>query len=189
MIFTELTLVHVATYAGDDPEPRYYPNPDRSTHKVSLDPYRRASKEIFKIFSKYCSTIQKVGLDEGYMDFTSVVNERLVARYRTQLVQEEGRCDVPIDWDALGITVKAKREEEEGAWDPPTWRDVQLAIGAEIASEIRKEIYDKLHYTCSAGISHNMVLAKLCSSLNKPNKQVSKGVKTFENTSCAKHAM
>lgn len=35
--------------------------------------------------------------------------------------------------------------------DPTSWFDIQLSIAAEIAATIRKQVYDELHYTCSAG--------------------------------------
>ncbi|KAF7729768.1 DNA-directed DNA polymerase eta rad30 [Apophysomyces ossiformis] len=171
-----------ATYAEDDPEPRYYPSPDRATHKVCLDPYREASKKILAIFGKYASKIQKVGLDEAFIDVTSYVNERLVETYLSQsellAKVDDTVCDVPIDWDSLAITIRSKEEEgEEGQdsagtnWARTTWSDLQLAIGAELAGRIRKQVFDELNYSCSAGIAHCKVAAKLCSSMNKPNKQ------------------
>lgn len=183
----EINLVHVATFAENDPEPRYYPNPSRATHKVSLDAYRQASKKIFKIFAKYCSTVQKIGLDEAFMDITNAVNEEIANRYLNNPdiadKLEEPTCNVPIDWDSLGVTIESEEEKErksnnsqssdETRWSPTTWQDLQLAVGAEIAKRIRQEIYDELQYTCSAGIGHNKVIAKLCSSSNKPNNQVS----------------
>ncbi|KAI9493499.1 hypothetical protein BDB00DRAFT_374221 [Zychaea mexicana] len=161
----DITFVHVATYGPDDQEPHYYPNPNRSTHKVSLDPYRQASKRIFAIFRKYCDTIQKIGSDEGFMDMTTKVNERIMQEYLPHLLDkiDDDVCDVPINWDELGVAM--------GGEGPTTWQDLQLAVGAKIAKEIRQEIFDELHYTCSAGIAHCKVVAKLCSSRNKPNKQ------------------
>ncbi|KAI7906602.1 uncharacterized protein BX663DRAFT_198658 [Cokeromyces recurvatus] len=171
-----IRLIHVATYGPNDTEPQYHSNPDRSTHKVSLDVYRAASREIFKIFAQHVNIIQKIGTDEGFMDVTELVNERLIERYIKQnpthgYIDHEV-CDIEMDWDSLGYTVKSQQEETDGQWAPTTWRDLQLALGAELAAEIRKEVYDKLHYFCSAGIAHSKVLAKLCSSRNKPNKQV-----------------
>ena len=37
--------------------------------------------------------------------------------------------------------------------------------------KIRKRIYDELGYKSSAGVSHNKMLSKLGSAMNKPNKQ------------------
>lgn len=179
----EIQLLHVATYGPNDTEPQYHPNPDRRTHKVSLDPYRNASREIFKIFHQYCDTIQKIGTDEGFMDVTKIVNERLIARYIDRMPElldrlQDQECGISIDWDSLGVVIPSQQEETAaaaldgpGSMTTTTWRDLQLAIGAEIAAEIRKEVYDKLNYTCSAGIAHYKTVAKLCSSKNKPNKQ------------------
>ena len=36
---------------------------------------------------------------------------------------------------------------------------------------MRAEIFMQTNFRCSAGISHNKVLAKLCAGLHKPNKQ------------------
>ncbi|GAA5804315.1 hypothetical protein HPULCUR_009802 [Helicostylum pulchrum] len=177
-ICPNIKLLHVATYGPNDTEPRYHPNPDRRTHKVSLEPYRNASREIFKIFHKYCGTIQKIGTDEGFLDVTETVNQRLIERYVPQLLDKlhDEDCGVLIDWHTLGVVVTSPDEDmsessSEKQWKTTTWRDLQLAIGAELATEIRKEIYDKLQYTCSAGIAHYKTVAKLCSSKNKPNKQ------------------
>lgn len=184
----ELKFLHVATYGPNDTEPHYYTNPNRGTHKVSLDPYRNASRQIFEIFYRYCDTIQKVGSDEGFMDVTKTVNQRLMERYVDRMPElldklDSQNCGVDIDWGKLGCVIESRQEElrrvnpepaesQNGThWDVTTWRDLQLAIGAELAAEIRKEVFDTLHYTCSAGIAHYKVTAKLCSSRNKPNKQ------------------
>ncbi|RCI06063.1 DNA-directed DNA polymerase eta rad30 [Rhizopus stolonifer] len=151
-------------------------------HVATYDAYRNASREIFKIFHKHCDTIQKIGSDEGFMDVTKTINSRLIQRYiqcRPDLMDklDHDVCGVEVDWDQLGITVESKEEErrlelsDERHWSETTWKDLQLALGAELATEIRKEVYDKLQYTCSAGIAHNKTLAKLCSSRHKPNKQ------------------
>jgi DNA polymerase eta len=192
----DIKFLHVATYTEDSDEYQYHPSPDRATHKVSLDPYRNASKEIFKVFHKYCDKIQKIGLDEAFMDVTSTVNKILLEQYinkRPELLErlDDLECDVEIDWDKLGVSILTPDEEEqkkemevdhelgensqltEFRWDKTTWRDLQIAIGAELAATIRKEVFDTLNYTCSAGIAHYKVAAKLCSSKNKPDNQVS----------------
>ncbi|KAI8979352.1 hypothetical protein BDF20DRAFT_820074 [Mycotypha africana] len=165
----DIQLLHVATYAENDTEPRYYDHPDRNTHKVSLDAYRNASRQIFKIFNKYCDKIQKIGTDEGFMDVTKIVNQRLIERYIDRMPElldniDQEECGVSLDWDNLGYTVTSLEEQARRAaaamtddassqsyWSPTTWKDLQLALGAELAAEIRKEVYDTLHYFCSAG--------------------------------------
>ncbi|KAI8365435.1 hypothetical protein EDC96DRAFT_191143 [Choanephora cucurbitarum] len=177
-----IRLLHVATYGPGDKEPKYHKNPDRNTHKVSLDAYREASREIFKIFHKHCDVIRKVGTDEGFMDVTKTVNQRLRERYIDRMPElldkmDQEVCGVEVPWDQLGVTIESQEEEQrrleghEQVWSSTTWKDLQLALGAELAAEIRNEIYDTLKYTCSAGIAHNKTLAKLGSSQNKPNKQ------------------
>lgn len=52
-----------------------------------------------------------------------------------------------------------------------TWEDVALHIGAELVAAARKSMFEKLSYTCSAGISHNKILAKICSAYKKPDSQ------------------
>jgi DNA polymerase eta len=181
-----------------DPVARYNPSPSQLTHKVSLDVYRKASLNIFKIFQSHCDKVQKAGLDEAFLDVTDIVNARLVERYAAE-ISEDATEEFPdeIDWNPLGFLALSDEESEllnpttetaEGeeaishliASDksPPapklkgTWKDLQLSIGAEIAKEIREDIFKTLQYTCSAGIAHNKTVAKLCSALNKPNKQV-----------------
>ncbi|KAI8071667.1 hypothetical protein BC940DRAFT_293396 [Gongronella butleri] len=179
----EITLVHVATFAPNEDVAGYHENPSRSTHKVDLSPYRNASKEIFRIFKSHCPLLQKCGTDEAFLDVTALVNKRLCEEYIPQHPELMERLDdtfLPehmLDWDAAAFLVKSddeKESEKDGAplvMDKTSWKDVQLYLGAIFAASIRKQVYDDLHYTCSAGIAHNKVQAKLCSSMHKPNKQ------------------
>ena len=50
-------MVHVATYRIGDPEPGYWEGAKPETHKVSLDPYRRESLKILKVFSEFCPVV------------------------------------------------------------------------------------------------------------------------------------
>jgi DNA polymerase eta len=51
-------------------------------------------------------------------------------------------------------------------------RDIRLLQGSIIMQDIRRAIFEELGYTSSAGVAINKPLAKLCSSMHKPNRQV-----------------
>jgi DNA polymerase IV len=59
----------------------------------------------------------------------------------------------------------------------------KLNIGSaiDIATLIRKEIFDELHLTASAGISINKFVAKIASDINKPNGQTFIGPSKIES--------
>jgi DNA polymerase eta len=46
-----------------------------------------------------------------------------------------------------------------------------LAAGAVIVDDMRRRVTQETGFTCSAGISMNKMLAKLCSGMHKPNQQ------------------
>ncbi|CAG8614410.1 5311_t:CDS:2 [Paraglomus brasilianum] len=168
----DLKLVHVATYANGEKEPKYHPNPSYATHKVSLDPYRRASASIFKIFQRFCNIVERASVDEAYMDVTDIVNSKLLGMFSNL---DENSEAPDVEWANLGTIY----ENSEASYVPTDshidnndkWCDWQLAVAAKLCAEIRDSIHRELGYTCSAGIAHNKTLAKLCSVLNKPNGQ------------------
>ncbi|KAG0054221.1 DNA-directed DNA polymerase eta rad30 [Gryganskiella cystojenkinii] len=94
----ELVCAHVATLGPGDSQPDYYPSPSRYTHKVSLDPYRKASARIFSVFSKYCSKFQKGGLDEIFVDVTDDVNQRIMDEYGSDLSKWDCHTAEPLNW-------------------------------------------------------------------------------------------
>jgi DNA polymerase eta len=56
--------------------------------------------------------------------------------------------------------------------EPTDWDDVVMYLAAEMIRETRREVEEKLGYTCSAGIARNKMLAKLAAGWKKPNQQV-----------------
>ncbi|TPX49243.1 DNA-directed DNA polymerase [Synchytrium endobioticum] len=161
----DIQFVHVATYAAGETTARYHDHPSPLTHKVSLDVYRAASKKIFHIFKRfatqYAATLERASIDEAFLDVSDEVNRRILHR-RCSTVDQRGPL---VKWDRAGYLYGNQDPESRG------WGDFQLAIAADISSEIRAAIATELTYSCSAGIAHNKTLAKLCSGLNKPNKQ------------------
>ncbi|KNE57282.1 hypothetical protein AMAG_03014 [Allomyces macrogynus ATCC 38327] len=158
----DIRLVHVATYNDTHPEPTYHANPTPKSHKVSLEPYRRASTQIFQIIARFAKSFERASIDEAYLDLTEDVVQRIVAD-PPRMVDE---TTVDFDWNVgeLGTVAEADRESK-------TWGDYMLSVAAGITRDVRRAIWDELGFTCSAGIAHNKTLAKLCSALHKPNKQ------------------
>ena len=130
-------------------------NPDKATSKASLARYRKASFEVIKVMKKFSSCIERASIDEVYIDVTAMVDERL---------QQPGAETESLSWEdshvAEGATLNLNVES-----------DIRLIIGAKICKEIRDAIKRETEYDMSAGISHNKMLSKLASALNKPNKQ------------------
>ncbi|KAF9927594.1 DNA-directed DNA polymerase eta rad30 [Linnemannia zychae] len=91
LLCPELVCAHVATLGPGDSKPDYYPSPSRYTHKVSLDPYRKASATIFNIFRRFTPKHQKGGLDEVFMDVTDIINQQIMDEYGAEL--EKWDCE------------------------------------------------------------------------------------------------
>ncbi|KAJ3366412.1 DNA-directed DNA polymerase eta rad30 [Allomyces javanicus] len=158
----DIRFVHVATYNDTHPEPTYHANPTPKSHKVSLEPYRRASTQIFQIIARFAKSFERASIDEAYLDLTEDVMQHMIAA-PPRMVDE---TTVDFDWNVgeLGTVADADRESK-------TWGDYMLSVAAGITRDVRRAIWDELGFTCSAGIAHNKTLAKLCSALHKPNKQ------------------
>ncbi|KAF9287188.1 DNA-directed DNA polymerase eta rad30 [Mortierella alpina] len=98
LLCPELVCAHVATLGPGDSKPDYYPSPSRYTHKVSLDPYRKASAKIFNVFRKFCPKYQKGGLDEVFMDITDIVNQHIMEEYGDDLSKWDRDSATMMDW-------------------------------------------------------------------------------------------
>ncbi|RKP39291.1 hypothetical protein BJ085DRAFT_23766, partial [Dimargaris cristalligena] len=173
----DLRLVHVATYRRGDTHYAYHADPKPYSHKVSLDPYRAASAAVLRILTMVGPNVQRASVDEAFLDVTDQVDaivEDLRRAGRLPLV------DTPVDSSsgAAGVTgpwtgVASDPVEADGEPEVRTfgWPDLQLWVAANIANYLRARILTDLHFTCSAGVGHNLTLAKLGSAMHKPNQQ------------------
>ncbi|KAF8754174.1 DNA polymerase [Rhizoctonia solani] len=112
----DLMAVHVATYKEGDSEPQYWEDPSPTTHKVSLDHYRRESSRVFQLFQDMMPAggeIEKASIDEVFIDYTIPVRVLMVERY-PELRVPDGPFDLDtplpspptrIDWARLDTHV------------------------------------------------------------------------------------
>lgn len=114
-----------------------------------LHNYRTASNKIFTVLLTWKCPVEKLGMDENYIDVTKLVQEN------------SNNSNVTL----------AGHTYNKPSMDCPCGCHTRLKLASQIASEMRKKIYDELGFTTCAGIAHNKLLAKLMSPLNKPNDQ------------------
>ncbi|XP_060045843.1 DNA polymerase eta isoform X2 [Erinaceus europaeus] len=149
--------------------------------KANLTKYREASVEVMEIMSHF-AVIERASIDEAYVDLTSAVNERLQKlqgqRISADLLPSTYIEGLPQGPRAEGTVQKEEiRKQGLSQWldslqiDNTASPDLQLTVGAVIVEEMRAAIEKQTGFQCSAGISHNKVLAKLACGLNKPNRQ------------------
>ncbi|XP_078391386.1 DNA polymerase eta [Cetorhinus maximus] len=154
--------------------------------KADLSKYREASVQVIAVMSRF-AVIERASIDEAYVDLTAVARQRVRemegqrvdhSLLKTTFVEGFPRHDhVQPSGDPATQREEQRRAGIE-AWldslpshcdqDSP---DLQLTAGALIVEEMRAAVEAETGYRCSAGISHNKVLAKLSCGLNKPNRQ------------------
>jgi DNA polymerase eta len=178
-----LIVQHVATWKEGEERWAYHDDAAAhiGTHKVSLDPYRLESRRILACIKEVLPTklqrVEKASVDEVFLDLSSQVHSILLERY-PELALPAPYDDVnenlprpptsALDWQADALVDLNTDETEE---DGPDWDDIAMLIGSEIVRGVRAAVREKLKYTCSAGICHNKMLAKLGSAHRKPNQQ------------------
>ncbi|KAK0930959.1 DNA-directed DNA polymerase eta rad30 [Friedmanniomyces endolithicus] len=182
----EIICQHVATWKEGDAKWTYDLDSvdaarEIATRKVSLDPYRIQSRRILALI-KDClpadkQRVEKASIDEVFIDLSAQVHALLLERYpelRGPAPYDDPSEPLPrppttaLDWaaDAL-LDLDATQSEE----DDPDWDDICTLIASEIVRDVRQHIYTDLHYTCSAGLARNKMVAKLGSAHKKPNGQ------------------
>ncbi|KAJ5735928.1 uncharacterized protein N7483_001053 [Penicillium malachiteum] len=200
-ICPNIILQHVATFReGEGGRWAYRDDSFRNikTDKVSLDPYRAESRKILKTMKdeveRWCTddsdddetvgliqglsaSLEKASIDEVFIDLSPLIYCVLLRRYpELRAIAKNDKKDVELpcppttalQWDQDCLIDLDLQESEE---DDPDWDDVVMLVAAEITRSVRKAVWDNLHYTCSAGVARNKMLAKLGSACNKPDKQ------------------
>ncbi|KAI7188856.1 DNA/RNA polymerase [Hortaea werneckii] len=179
----ELVCQHVATWKEGDTQWSYSDDAFKeiATRKVSLDPYRTQSRRILavikEILPKDLQRVEKASVDEVFLDLSAHVHHRLLEQYPE--LQGPPPYDDPseplprppttaLDWSADALVDLPESESEE---DDPDWDDIALLTASQIVRDVRQQIYDRLHFTCSAGLARNKMLSKLGSAYKKPANQ------------------
>lgn len=178
-----LVLQHVATWKEGDEKWAYHEDSfkNMATHKVSLDPYRLECRRILKCIKESLpekeQRVEKASIDEVFMDLSGQIHNILLERYpelRGPAPYDDPTERLPkvpttvLDWAADALV---ETGEEDGEDRDPDWDDVCTVIASEIVRDVRKNIKEKLGYTCSGGVAKNKMLAKLGSGYKKPNQQ------------------
>ncbi|XP_040286766.1 DNA polymerase eta [Bufo bufo] len=155
----------------------------REAHgKADLSKYREASVEVMEIMSRF-AVVERASIDEAYIDLTDTVQGRIQemagrpippGSLKTTHVQGYPHLN-PTEQSSL--TREDQRRLGVEQWlnsldtGDPQSPELQLTVGAIIVEEMRAAVEAETTFQCSAGISHNKVLAKLTCGLNKPNRQ------------------
>ncbi|KAI3883766.1 hypothetical protein MKX03_010434 [Papaver bracteatum] len=139
--------------------------------KADLNIYRNAGSEVVSILAKR-GRCERASIDEVYLDLTDAAE--------TMLSESPPEVLEAIDEEALKSHVLGLSENENDKQkDVRKWlcrndadhRDRLLACGAIIVAELRMQVLKDTGFTCSAGVAHNKMLAKLASPMNKPAQQ------------------
>ncbi|MBA0775583.1 hypothetical protein Gotri_010710 [Gossypium trilobum] len=140
--------------------------------KADLSGYRNAGSEVVSILSRR-GRCERASIDEVYLDLTDAA-EMMLADNPPQGMET-------IDEEALKSHILGLNNEDgsDVKENVRKWihrhnadhRDKLLACGILIVAELRMQVLKETEFTCSAGIAHNKMLAKLASGMNKPAQQ------------------
>jgi DNA polymerase eta len=131
-LYPNLILAHSPTYYFGEHEYSYHANPQKATHKISLNCYRLQSMKIMDIIQQECTQFEKASIDEAFVDVTDEAQMLLSAN-----------DDLPVYWNS---NTNVLGEVNFGS--PVQSEDLLLYYASQISSRIRKRIFDELGYTC-----------------------------------------
>lgn len=188
-----LKIGHAAVFKQGESHWAYVEGlPNQSIHKVSLDPYRRESRKIFKILLENCDLVEKASVDECYLDLGRAVHQKLVETFPNLIHEKNQLPPIPsqlpssLQWhgeiykseteESLALDQKLLPQPQKDQSDSSSpvirdWDDICMLIGSKILLHYRQVLYEELGYTTSGGLARNKLLAKLAAGFKKPDNQ------------------
>eukprot|EP00898_Chlorokybus_atmophyticus_P004478 jgi/Chlat1/5030/Chrsp32S04993 len=135
--------------------------------KADLTIYRDAGTEVISVLRRL-GRCERASIDEVYLDLTEAAATRLQANKSVDAL-------LPIPAPVLQSHILAANGGEvERAADwlvHAVGENRHVAAGAALIAEARAAVLAETGFTCSAGIAHNKMLAKMASGMHKPNQQ------------------
>ena len=158
--------------------------------KSDFETYRKMSAAFIEVLRRYSSVIEKVSIDEAYLDMTEAVEEALcggVSAVKGAELNSIQPLTAPPGMPAVKgaelnsiqpltapLGVPAVREPESvpaaDNTDFADKREKRRRIALAIAHTLREDVRDTLGFTVNVGISENKLLAKMASDFQKPDK-------------------
>ncbi|KAI3794717.1 hypothetical protein L1987_37352 [Smallanthus sonchifolius] len=140
--------------------------------KADLSIYRNAGSEVVSILARK-GRCERASIDEVYLDLTDAAEAMLK---ETPLESLESIDEEVLKSHVLGLSLNGNDDDKEIVREWLTRRDADhrdklLACGAIIVAELRLQVLRETEFTCSAGVAHNKMLAKLATGMNKPAQQ------------------
>ncbi|AQK82669.1 DNA polymerase eta [Zea mays] len=139
--------------------------------KADLNLYRSAGAEVVAILASK-GKCERASIDEVYLDLTDAAKEMLL---QAPPDSPEGIFMEAAKSNILGLPADASEKEKNvRAWlcqSEADYQDKLLTCGAIIVAQLRVRVLEETQFTCSAGIAHNKMLAKLVSGMRKPAQQ------------------
>ncbi|XP_015270946.1 PREDICTED: DNA polymerase iota [Gekko japonicus] len=120
-----------------------------------LTKYREMSYKVTALLEEFTPLVERLGLDENFVDVTEMVEKRL------EEWERDGSSPISISGHVYG-------NQTVNPHDPAHLR---LAAGSQIAAEMRESVHARLGLTGCAGIASNKVRSKLVSGTFRPNQQ------------------
>ncbi|XP_042304897.1 DNA polymerase iota isoform X2 [Sceloporus undulatus] len=120
-----------------------------------LTKYREISYKVTELLEEFTPLVERLGFDENFVDITRMVDLRL----------EQWKKDA---FSKITFSGHIYNKQTVTFEDPA---HIRLAVGSQIAAELREAMYHRLGLTGCAGVASNKLLAKLVSGTFKPNQQ------------------
>lgn len=119
--------------------------------------YKMYSKRIAELLHTIIGPSERLGLDEHFLDVTQNCQDEISKMSEEELMNLHMTCPMYPNESAFSACKRGCKE--------------RLVVGSRIATNIREKLIQDLKITCSIGIAHNKLLAKLVGNLNKPDNQ------------------
>ncbi|KAL3865939.1 hypothetical protein ACJMK2_043284 [Sinanodonta woodiana] len=126
-----------------------------------LTHYRKMSYQISEFLTRYSSKVERLGFDENIIDITNMVQQRI----------HLGNCVLEIKGHIYGKDGASISKDNLSPESCKCGCHTRLAVGSQIAEDIRDALFHELGITCCGGISYNKLLSKLVAGTHKPNQQ------------------
>ncbi|XP_071585798.1 DNA polymerase iota isoform X2 [Heliangelus exortis] len=110
---------------------------------------------LLELLGEFCPLVERLGFDENFVDITEMAEKKL------NQLQQRGCSQICVSGHVYN--------NQALSLDDP--RHLRLAVGSQVAEELRGALWGRLGLTGCAGVASNKLLAKLVSGTFKPNQQ------------------